>query len=221
MIFNRKSEIFPPKAKPLSKTILSRIQFSTEKRDRLFLNNHNDSHHCQCVTDGAMKQENSLFSNRTKRIGGIAPDTTLISVLDLAAAVFPAREPQLTWSTAGCFSTPSHLLLSLRKLSRGKPPHTAPGWILIPVSWICIRKQQRTDRRRLICFRSYCQKKIKWSRKSHFFQLLCSVCSRENYPKQIHKSRYISPWYIETDLQQRRWRWGRRRKHFFSMHVLV
>lgn len=153
--------------------ILSRIQFFTEKHDRLSLNNNNDSRYCQCATDEAMKQENSMFSNRTKRIGSIAPDTMLISVFDLATAVFAARELQLTWSTAGCFSTPSHLLLSLRKLSRGKPLHTAAGWILIPVLWICIRKQQRTDGRRFICFRSYCQKKIRWSRKSHFFQLLC------------------------------------------------
>lgn len=120
-----------------------------------------------------MKQENSMFSNRTKRIGSIASDTTLVSVFDLATAMFPAWELQLTWSTAGCFSTPSHLLLSLRKLLRGKPPHTAAGWILIPVLRVCIRKQRRTDGGRLICFRSYCQKKIRWSRNSHFFQLLC------------------------------------------------
>lgn len=101
--------------------LLSRIQFSTEKHDRSSLNNNNDSHHCQCAADEAMEQENSMFSNRTKRIGSTASDTTLVSVFDLATAVFPAWELQLTWSTAGCFSTPSHLLLSLRKLLRGKP----------------------------------------------------------------------------------------------------
>lgn len=148
--------------------ILSGIQFSTEKHDRLSLIINNDSHHCQCAVDEAMKQWSKKIAcslNRTKRIGRTALDTMLISVFDLATAVFPSRELQLTWSTAGCFSTPSHLLLSLRKLLRGKPPHTAEGWILIPVLWICIRKQWRTDGRRLISFRGYCQ--IRWNRKSH------------------------------------------------------
>lgn len=181
---------FPTKDKTLSKTILSGIQFSSEKHDRLSLNNNNDSHRCQRATDEATKPENGMFSNRTKRIGSIAPDTMLISVFDLATAVFPARELQLTWSTAGCFSTPSHLLLSLRKLSRGKPPHTAAGWILIPVLWICIRKQRRTDGRRLICFRSYCQKKIRWSRKSHSFKLLCRGLPFA--AEEIIKNKYIN-----------------------------
>lgn len=154
-----------------TKMILSRIQFSTEKHDRLSLND--DSCHSQRATDEATKQENSMFSNGTKRTGSIAPDTMLISVFDLTTAVFPAREVQLTWRAAGCFSTPSHLLLSLRKLSRGKPPHAAAEWILIPVLWICIgNKKGRTGGKRLICLRRYHQKMWQ-SKKSHFFQPLC------------------------------------------------
>lgn len=141
MTFDKKWR-FPPKI------ILSRIQFSTEKHDRLSLTD--DSCHSQCATDEATKQENSMFSNGTKRTGSIAPDTMLISVFDLTTAVFPAREVQLTWRAAGCFSTPSHLLLSLRKLSRGKPPHAAAGWILIPVLWICIGKKKKKKREGLM-----------------------------------------------------------------------
>lgn len=150
--------------------ILSRIQFSTEKHDRPSLNN--DSCHGQSAAD-AVKQENSVLCKRTKKNSSITRDTMIISGFDLTTAVFPARELQLTRRTAGCFSTPSHLLLSLRKLSRGKPPHAAAGWILIPVLWICIRKQGRSDGKRLICLRRHRQEKIRRSRRSHFFQLLC------------------------------------------------
>lgn len=38
-----------------------------------------------------MKQENSMFFNRTRRIGSIALDTVLIAVFDLGTAAFPAR----------------------------------------------------------------------------------------------------------------------------------
>lgn len=221
MTFDKKWR-FPPKM------ILSRIQFSTEKRDRLSLTD--DSCHSPCATDEATKQENSMFSNGTKRTGSIAPDTMLISVFDLTTAVFPAREVQLTWRAAGCFSTPSHLLLSLRKLSRGKPPHAAAGWILIPVLWICIGKKKK-------------KKGKDWWKEAYLFEEVSSedvteqeesllpalvqrsaVCSRETYQNQTHKSRYIRLWEMETDLQQYTHNLEqktRKKGMFCTAHILV
>lgn len=217
MTFDKKWR-FPPKI------ILSRIQFSTEKHDRLSLTD--DSCHSQCATDEATKQENSMFSNGTKRTGSIAPDTMLISVFDLTTAVFPAREVQLTWRAAGCFSTPSHLLLSLRKLSRGKPPHAAAGWILIPVLWICIgkkKKRGRTDGNRLICLRRYRQKMWQ-SRKSHFFQPLYRgvLFAAEKLIKTKHINQDISgfgKWKQTCSNTHTIWSRRQGRRECFALHI--
>lgn len=131
-----------------------------------------------------MKQENSVFFNRTRRIGSIALDTVLIAVFDLGTAAFPARatadmeHPRLLFNT---FT----LAALTRKTVEGETTTYCSRMNFNSSFTNLHQKTLRTDGRKLIW-----RNKIRSNRKSHFFQPLCRGLLFA--PEKCIKNKYIN-----------------------------